>query len=136
MNTNITHIGKLRTEGIANPILVQYYFKISEIEYKQLVYDLGLKFLNEVYQDDQEMISILERSIFYWKWWKAEFLVWENVGIEYMQSNKIDGDKNYYTYIMDNLTTHSETFQGFENFIKIYAKKIHLEASNKQVINK
>lgn len=120
----ITHIDKQRTEGIVNPLLVQKKFKLSEMEYKQLIYNLGIQFLQEVYVNDQWSVATFERSVYFWKWWKNEFIQWELGLMMYIESNQKEVDKDYYNYCMDNLANHDSTYESFETFLKLYGSTI------------
>lgn len=121
-----THIEKQRVEGIINPLLVQQSFSISEMEYKQLIYDLGLKFLKYVYGDDEPNIRIFETSIHFWKWWRNEYLQFEIAYIIHLNKKGESPDKEKYKIIMSNISDDEGSYESFLVFQKQFGKKIFL----------
>jgi len=123
----ITHIDTQRTEGIVNPLLIQESFSFSEMEYKQFVYELGLKFLKEFYGQDDLAIQMVERSIYFWKWWKNEYLQWEKDLLNYITRNDLLAVKENYVEVMSNLLLDQLTFESYLTFLKIYKDKLRCQ---------
>lgn len=123
----ITHIDTQRTEGIVNPLLVQESFSFSEIEYKQFIYELGLRFLKEFYGQDDLAIQMVERSISFWKWWKNEYLQLEKKLYDTFYDHKIDPEKENFKGAMTQLIIHQFTFESYLTFLKIYKDKIRCQ---------
>jgi hypothetical protein len=123
----ITHIDTQRTEGIVNPLLVQESFSFSEIEYKQFIYELGLRFLKEFYGQDDLAIQMVERSIYFWKWWKNEYLQLEKKLYDTFYEAKIDPEKENFKGAMTQLIIHQFTFESYLTFLKIHKDKIRCQ---------
>jgi hypothetical protein len=132
METKITHIEKQRVEGIINPLLIQQSFSLSEMEHKQMIYDLGMKFLNYVYGDDEPNIRIFETSIYFWKWWKLEFLHWEMSYINHINKKDEMPDKDDYKVVMAIISDDEGTYESFLVFQKQLGKKIMLSINSNQ----
>lgn len=124
----ITHIDTQRTEGIVNPLMVQESFSFSEMEYKQFIYELGLRFLNEFYAEDTASIEIVERTVHYWKWFKSEHLQWEKLFINEIEKENLIAKKSDYLYIMQNVITDKTTFESYLTFLKLYKDKLRCQS--------
>lgn len=120
----ITHIASQRTEGIINPLLIQQQFEMTEMEHKQFIYDLGCKFLHEFYTNDLLAISIIEKLPHYWRWFRNEFLQWENDLVTYIEVNNLIAEQSNYKEIITQLMLDQLTFESYLTFLKIYKKEI------------
>ncbi|MEO9258574.1 MAG: hypothetical protein ABI207_09330, partial [Crocinitomicaceae bacterium] len=77
----ITHIAIQRQEGVQNRDHIAKSLKLKEVEYEECVFAIGIVFLNEIYPENDSVFLPLfknaSRSAVFWKWWKAEWHIWE-----------------------------------------------------------
>lgn len=123
----ITHIDTQRTEGIVSPLLVQQSFSFSEMEYKQFVYELGVHFLKEFYVEDTLAIAMVERSVYFWKWFKNEYLRLELILFEQIQQSNRIVDKDLFMGGMKVMIIDPSPFESYLTFLKIYKDKLRCQ---------
>lgn len=121
-NTNITHIDRMRTEGILVPIWIQETFNLSGDERKEFIFNQGLIFLENRYEGDKETIQVYSCSKGYWKWWKKSFLSWELDLMRFIVDHKIEITAELYLSEMSVLAHDRTTTADWELFLKIYKR--------------
>lgn len=121
-NTNITHIDRMRTEGIVVPIWIQETFNLSGDERKEFIYNQGLIFLENRYEGDEETIKVYSYSKGYWKWWKKSFLSWELDLMRFIVDHKIEITTELYLSEMSVLAHDRTTTTDWELFLKIHKR--------------
>lgn len=120
MNTKITQVRKVKEKFKSNQQFIQN-LGISEIEYKNLILDVGCEFLEERYPLNEEVYySWYQEFAFsksFWQWWILE---WNNWLAYLIQKGTLELSIAF-PYSMRLLNTREETHTAFQQqYLKIH----------------
>lgn len=102
----------------SNRLMIQGLTKQSEIEYNHNQYQIGMKFLYELFTEDSEWIKIYERDKFFWNWWRSEWDLWQSKLVRYYRIERIKPSLESWLREMEVLAYDGETEYGFQNYLK------------------
>lgn len=91
---------------------------VTEMEYKYLVFDLGIQFLQELFQEDEHWFQDFSYSKSYWNWWMIEWHHQEDNMIKVMSSHAIRLTRQQWFEWMGELVHAKKTEHGFQNYLK------------------
>lgn len=84
---------KKRLQHLANKEQVKEAFNWTELEYNTFQYELGYAFLNFIFPSNDPMyqpyVKLYERDRLYWRWWIAEWNVWQNTTLAIVNNRKM-----------------------------------------------
>lgn len=83
--TNFTQVMKRVKSIEQNANYVQKNMQLSEFDYKEFIFELGLKFLEIRFRHHNEMMVVATMPR-YWKWFKNEYHLYE---LEYLDDVKL-----------------------------------------------
>ncbi len=112
----ITHIQKMRTKNLMQRITIQSKCELSELEHNTLVYETGIDFLTDLYQDfDENQVTIQASDKKFWSWWKSEWMLWDSA---YLNGSSRNINKIGYEQFVRRAARHLLTATGYQSFIK------------------
>jgi len=119
----ITHIEIQRQEGVTNRAFVQRSLSMSEETYNTNVFEMGIVFLNEIYPENDKIYLPLfidaSRSIVFWKWWKAEWHIWEQDLLKFLSDHHVEMMHDMWYQEMLQMAHDDATELSFYNFLKM-----------------
>lgn len=119
----ITHIATIRTDRVLNAVWICETFGISELDYKTMIYDLGMNFLDNIFGFNTKRGMNYACTSYYWQWFKSEHLVWESDLIQFIQDHRPRITTELYTSEMEVLIHDRTTQESFNNFLKFFNHK-------------
>lgn len=117
-----THIATQRTEGVNNMFYVLTVLRMNKDEYEWHFIDCGLDFLrklfpaNEIYQEYYEYHM---RKKFFWKWFRVQWLSYEQSYVNYLQDHHIIPTESAWREEMLKLASDEKTLIDFDHYIKL-----------------
>lgn len=69
------------------PAVIRNLTGMSQEQYQQLEFTVGMSFLEMMEDDKPELRAHLERSEQYWKWWRLQF---PKLGREFINRNRLE----------------------------------------------
>lgn len=99
MKTADTHIERSRQQYAYNRKLVFMATGLSLQEYNELVFESGIRFLEEHfprYAEQEQLYILVSREKRFWTFWQFEWMKWENALIEWLKSNQMPLHRNLF----------------------------------------
>lgn len=99
---------------------IQELVKLSDFDYKLFQFEYGMKFLDELFGTDKDLIKSISTCTTYWCWWDAEWNRWERELIEFINDHGPEISLKFWHDEMDALVGDPLTYAGFKNYVKIF----------------
>lgn len=114
-----SHVNNIRTEMQLNAAAVQTGFEMTELEYKEFVFNLGCQFIENVFPQSKELQSKFLYEPLYWAWWRNIYFMWELEFLNFIFEHQLPADKNDYLSEMEVVAHDGLTEHKFQNLLKI-----------------
>src|SRR5690554_820032 len=114
-----THVNNIRTEMQLNALAVQQGFEMTELEYTEFIFNMGCKFIENVFPHSKEsQIQYLYEPL-YWAWWRNIYFMWELEFLYFIFEHQLPADKRDYLSEMEVVAHDGLTEHKFQNLLKI-----------------
>lgn len=104
--------------------IVETQTGISDFDYKLAIYEMGLKFLEQIFPSDsptyKKYFAYIESQKTYWKWFRSEWHLFEQDLIKFMLENKIPINYTVWQKEMDFICQNKKIENSFQNYIRIF----------------
>jgi len=114
----ITHIETRRLEGEFNKQFIQEATEMTEMEYNEFLFNVGIEFLKETYGEGQPEFIRFSRMPFFWKWWRQEYFLWEQDLLKHCSDCQLVPTVEFYKCEMRVLAHDRVTDQAYVQFLK------------------
>lgn len=118
MNTQQSHINKQRSVYKTNREFVKTTISISDYDYNNMILETGLKFLENMYLNENGFEDYYEKfksNSDYWVWWKSEFKQREHMIIRNYQRRTFKVSYIQWYSIMEQLSIDHEIMASYYN---------------------
>ena len=118
--TKLNQIEAIKAEYQSNELLVQAALGITEMDYRNLVFETGCQYAEVMTDHDVWGSQILQSSKFFWQWWRNE---WAKRDRSFLQNYKPFAKKHLLRQVYNNLH-NPEIFKQDEINQRMYASLI------------
>lgn len=112
-----THIERVRQKYASNQQLILQTVGITWEEYCQNIFEIGIRFLQEHYPEDDKEFSTYFKNVSrdkkFWNWWRFEWMKWEGEMIDHFKELDIEITYEIYNEEMQPLIMDGFTEQRF-----------------------
>lgn len=122
----LTHVTSTKIVAKDNAELIKGYFGFDDLQYSGFIYEMGLKFLERMYEHPSNpLFQRHESSKLFWQWYKNNFRIGENQFIKLLKGwenkgySNIQIGKKYAQLMYFHCVTSVGVKQAFDNYLKM-----------------
>ena len=117
------HISLMREKFISNRVLILTELQLSEDKYRDLFFEAGCLFLEQMYNREDEHLSVWYERLAkdsrfkFWKWFEAEFKILENDWLNILAGGNYKLTEWRFKEFLDQLTNDIYLEQSLTQFL-------------------
>lgn len=99
---------------------IQRIMQLSDFGHKELIFETGMRFLEELYGTGTSKVQMYSRCRPYWNWWLSEYNRWEFEYLYFYERHRPTICDETLQVEMDGLISDRITVEGFRNYLKLF----------------
>lgn len=100
--------------------LTQQLFELTDFEYNLNQYEYGMKFLDQLFDQQPDRVIPIATQKSYWRWWCDEWNRWEAELLDFIFEHHPVVFQKFWHDEMDALVGDHLTTSSFKNYLKIF----------------
>lgn len=117
-----SNIQTIRENFVSNRLSIETATGLNTLEYNNLQFEAGIRFLEErfpVNTEFEQYYMLYSRSAAFWKWWRAEWAIWECDYMNFVRQHNFNLTLKSYQSDLEHPRTQSRIESSFHHqFLK------------------